>query len=127
MTVTISQSVVVLFGAVMIALSVWGLVVPARLMAMVGNVMNQARGMWIAVGARIVLGVALVVAAPQSMFPTAFAVVGWVALAAAVVLPLVGRARVASLVTWFDRIPRPLVRVWLLVGLAFGAFLIRGA
>jgi len=122
-----SQYVVVLFGAVIVALSLWGLVVPARVLAMVGSVMSMARGMWIAVGARVVLGVALILAAPQSMFPTVFAALGWIALVAAVVLPLVGRARVAALLTWLERMPSPLVRLWLVVGVVFGAVLIYGA
>ena len=122
-----SQYVVTLFGAAIVTLSLVGLVVPARLMAMVGGVMGRAMGMWIASGARVVLGVALIVAAPQSMFPTAFVALGWIALVAAVALPLIGRGRVGSLLIWLEKMPSLLVRLWLLVGVAFGAFLMYGA
>lgn len=126
MAQTASQYVVLLFGVVLVALSVWGLVVPARVLSMVEGVMGRPRGMWIAVGARVVLGAALIIAAPRSMFPTTFLVLGWVALIAAVVLPLVGRARIHGLVTWLERMPPPLVRVWLVLGMAFGAVLVYG-
>ena len=43
MTVLISQYTVYLFGVVIVALSVWGVVVPNRLIALVTGSMNRVR------------------------------------------------------------------------------------
>ena len=95
MTVLISQYTVYLFGVVIVALSVWGFVVPNRLIALVTGSVNRGSGLYVGIGSRVVLGVALIVAAPPARFPTLFAVLGWFSIAAAIALPLFGRARLA--------------------------------
>ena len=69
---------------------------------------------------------ALIVAAPPARFPTLFAVLGWISIAAAIALPLFGRARLRALLGWFERMPTTLVRLWLVFGVVFGAFLLYG-
>ena len=59
MTVLISQYTVYLFGVVIVALSVWGVVVPNRLIALVTGSMNRGWGLYFGIGSRVVLGVAL--------------------------------------------------------------------
>ena len=76
MTVLISQYTVYLFGVAIVALSVWGVVVPNRLIALVTGSMNRGSGLYVGIGSRVVLGVALIVAAPPARFPTLFAVLG---------------------------------------------------
>ena len=126
MTVLISQYTVYLFGVVIVALSVWGFVVPNRLIALVTSSMNRGSGLYVGIGSRVVLGVALIVAAPPARFPTLFAVLGWISIAAAIALPLFGRARLRALLGWFERMPTTLVRLWLVFGVVFGAFLLYG-
>ena len=81
MTVLISQYTVYLFGVVIVALSVWGFVVPNRLIALVTGSMNRGAGLYVGIGSRVVLGVALIVAAPPARFPILFAVLGWISIA----------------------------------------------
>ncbi len=59
----VCQFIVGSFGIVIAALSIWGIVVPERLIGMVTGVMARPAGMRIAVGARFLLGFALLVAA----------------------------------------------------------------
>ena len=66
----------------------------------------------------------MTVAAPSSMFPTTFRVFGWLAIAAAVALPFVGRVRINALLGWFEGKPTFLIRIWLIFGVAVGAFLV---
>ena len=126
MTVLISQYTVYLFGVVIVALSVWGVVVPNRLIALVTGSMNRGAGLYVGIGSRVVLGVALIVAAPPAKFPTLFAVLGWISIAAAIALALFGRTRLRALLGWFERLPTTLVRLWLMVGVVLGAFLLYG-
>jgi hypothetical protein len=123
---TISRIVIVLFGVALLLLSVWGMVLPARLIGMVKGVLDRPDGMVIAVGARIVLGLSLIATAPMSKFPQAFQILGLIALAAAMVLPFIGRRRLSALIGWFDRIGPSFMRTWLVVGLIFGGFLLYG-
>lgn len=126
MLAQVSQFVVLALGITVFALSVWGMYSPAALVKMVTQVMDQSLGMYIAVIVRLILGVALIFAAPASHFPTAFHILGWIAIIAAVVLIVVGREGVRSIIAWFQNFSTSTVRTWLLFGMAFAAFLIYG-
>lgn len=107
-------------------LSVFGLVAPLRLTRMVRGAVEQAWGIYLAVGARLLLGGALIVAAATSRFPVLFEILGWVALAAAVGLALLGRGRLRALMGWIEGLPVPVLRVWLVFGALFGGLLAYG-
>ena len=121
-----SQSIVFLNGVLVSVLSVWGCFVPVRLTKLVMRVVDQDWGIYFAVVVRLLMGAALIVAAPVSKFPVVFEVLGWIAIVAAVALILIGRERMAALIAWFVRRPTWLMRLWLLFGMAFGGFLIYG-
>ena len=121
-----AQIIVVLFGVVVALLSLWGMAFPDRLMKMVRGAIEQSWGMPFAVGARIVLGVALLIAAPASVFPVFFKVFGWLALIAAAALPFIGRQRLLPLFDWFQRLPNLMIRLWLIIGVLFGAVVLYG-
>lgn len=122
----IAQSIVFLIGLLVCVLSVWGCFVPDRLTKLVMRVMDQDWGIYFAVVIRLLMGAALIVAAPVSRFPVVFEILGWIAIVAAVALILIGRERMAALIAWFLRSQAWLIRVWLLFGMAFGGFLIYG-
>ena len=88
--------------------------------------MNRGAGLYVGIGSRVVLGVALIVAAPPARFPTLFVVLGWISIAAAIALLLFGRARRRALLGGFERMPTTLVHLWLVFGVVFGAFLLYG-
>ncbi len=124
---TISLIVVWLFGALVMLLSLWGMYTPKRLLGMVRGVMDRTTGMYAAVVARLVLGLALILAAEASRFPHVFTVVGWIAIAAALGLMLLGQERLRRFIAWFDRFSPTLIRLWLLLGIVFGGVLVYGA
>lgn len=124
MMVTGAEIIVLIFAAMILALSAWGLVVPVRLLAMVRGVMEHERGMYVAVLIRLILGLALLIAAPGSRYPLFLYYLGWFALVAAVGLALIGRGRVLRFLGWFDSMPSFAIRLWLLGGIAFSAFLV---
>ena len=122
----VAKFVVLILGSLVAVLSLWGIYAPGRLLAMVQGVMRRSAGLDVAVIARVLLGAALILAAAGSKFPTVFQVLGWLTLAAAVGLLFVGRERLARFVDWFDRFSPLLIRLWLLLGIAFGVFLVYG-
>ena len=105
----------------------WGMFAPQKLVTLVRSVTEQHWGIYFAVVVRLVLGAALIIVAPASQFPVVFRVLGWIAIAAAVVLAVMGRERIRRLiVSWIGRLSAPIVRLWLLFGMAFGGFLVYG-
>lgn len=128
MLVTISNAVVLLAGISLCAFAVWGFVAPRKAMAWVKATMHAAWGIWFAVVIRVVLGIALIAYAPSSRFPMIFEIVGWISLIAAVVAVLLGRDRLQKFVDWWlERFAPRVIRLWLLIALAFGGFLVYGA
>ncbi len=122
----ISQAVVLAFGGLICILALWGIVVPSRMMQFIQGVADKDWGIHLAVVIRIVLGAALILVAADSRFPLVFEVLGWIAIAAAVMLLFMGRGRLRKIVAWFVGMPQAMIRVWLLFAVAFGALLIYG-
>jgi hypothetical protein len=78
----------------------------------------------LAVVARIILGLALIVCAAASKFPTAILILGWVSIAAAAVLAIVGRKNFKRLMSWALGLAPHLGRIGGLLAILFGAFLV---
>jgi hypothetical protein len=125
-TNTIAQIIVLLFGIAMCVLSVWAMFVPERLRQLVNAITYQAWGYYIAGVVRIMLGLALVLAAPGSRFPVVFQLVGWLTIAAAVGLLIIGQDRLKILAESFDRLSNTVYRAWLIIAVAFGLSLVYG-
>lgn len=119
-----SQFLVGAFGILIAGLAIWGIVVPRRLIDFVKGAMARPWGLRVAVGVRFLLGFALLIAASASMFPTTFRVLGWIAIAAAIALPVLGRKFINSLLGSVEAWPLLAIRAWLLLGTAFGGFLV---
>ncbi len=127
MIIFISQIVVLVFGVTIFVAAGRGIFAPDKLMTLVTSTMDQRWGIYIAVISRLVLGAALIGVAPASSFPIVFQALGWIAIVAAVVLAVAGRQRVRRFIGWWsERFSAPIIRLWLLFGLAFGAFLVYG-
>ena len=124
--IIIAQVVVALFAIVIVLLSLWGIVFSDRLMGMVRSVMDKSWGMPFAIVVRIILGVALLLAASVSKYPLLFKVLGWLALIAAAALPIIGRQRLITLLNWFQSLPDWVIRLWLIAGVMFGMLLLYG-
>ena len=77
-----------------------------------------------AVIARIILGIALVAGSPGSRYPLILEVLGWLTLAAAAVLCLIGRNRFIKMIDLVIGTPRIFKRVMGFLGILFGCFFI---
>lgn len=113
---------VALFALMMVGLSAYGIATPTALVSLL-RLAGKGPFMLIAVGVRIILAVVLWLAAPDARHPLVFQTMAVVALMAAVVLPVFGKARMNWLIEWFAAKPAGLLRAWLLLGLAFGGYL----
>ncbi len=127
MITALAQALVSLLGIIVGLLSLWGIAAPTRLIKMVQHVMEQRSGIYIAEFVRLLLGVALIVSASAARYPKTFMVLGGIAILAALGLALMGREGMRRVVGWFDHLPPPFVRLWLVFGLAFSGILVYGA
>lgn len=118
--------VVLLFGMTVTAMSAWGIFQPRALTQVVLQTWRKPWGMAFAVGVRLVLGAACILAAPGARYPLFYEIFGYLALAAAVAIPLIGKARLDRFIGYWADSPPALVRAWLLLGLVFGSFLVYG-
>ena len=127
MVILVSQICLLVIGVTIIVLAGWGIFAPEKLMTFVTSAMDKSWGFYTAVIVRLVLGSALIIVAPASLFPIVFQVLGVIAIAAAIALLLMGRERMRRFIAWFsERFSAPIIRLWLLFGVAFGGFLVYG-
>ena len=127
-TGTISSAVVLLAGISLCAFAIWGFVAPGKAMEWIKGTMDADWGIWFAVGIRVVLGFALIFSAAESRFPQTFEIIGWIAIVAAVAGVLLGRQRLQRFTNWWiERFSAWSIRLWVLIALAFGVFLVYGA
>ncbi len=127
MVIAVSQIVVLVAGIALCIFAAWGIYKPEKILQWVKWVMDQDWGIYVAVSVRLVLGLALISAAPGSRLPTAFLILGWIAIVAAMVGALMGRERLRRFTNWwFERFSPPTIRLWVLFAMGFGSFLIYG-
>lgn len=121
---SVALTIVLVFGILIAAACAYGVVTPSRLMDAVLRVWHQPGGLMTAVLVRVLLGLNLIAAADVSRSPLAFRILGGIALLAAIVLLIGGRAFVQRLLDWGLARPSPVLRAWLILGLGFGLFLV---
>lgn len=127
MLITVSLIVVLNMGIAICIFAAWGMYAPQRLMQLVKSVMDKEWIIYVAVIVRLLLGLALIIAAPGSRFPLIFLILGWVAIVAGVTIAFMGRERLRRLANWLFKRFSPLgIRLWLLFAMVFGGFLIYG-
>ncbi len=107
----------------MAATGVFGLVRPQELSALL---LGSSPGVLLYAGAglRAVLGVIFLLAAPSCRFPRTMVALGYVALAAAAAVLLLGAARIEGLVQWWFRQPEAVIRSAYGGTVLFGGFLV---
>ena len=104
------------------ALGALGMVSPMRLLNIVRHFQSQA-GIYAAAALRIILGVALFLAAPTSRAPEIVRIVGIITLVAGLITPLFGLERFRRLLVWWSARGPAFMRVWAGFALAFGLLL----
>jgi hypothetical protein len=115
--------ILAIFSVILIAISLYGVVLPLKLTALVRGFMART-GVWGAAAVRLFLAVLLWFSAPVSHTPTTFRVLALLALVAAVVLPIVGSVRLQKLIDRVASWPQIAIRLGCVIGVAFGAFLL---
>jgi hypothetical protein len=104
------------------ALGAIGIVSPERLLGIVREFQSHA-GLYAAAILRVVLGVALFVAAPTSRSPEVVRIVGIISFISGFFTPLFGLGRFRRILHWWSTRPPTFQRAWAAFALALGLFL----
>jgi len=112
-----------IFSLVIVLLSAYGVFHPSNLTSYVRGFMTDL-GLWVAVVARLILALLLWFSAPLSHTPVTFQVLATIALVAAIALPTIGTQRILKLLDWVASWRQLAIRLWCLLGVAFGGFLL---
>jgi hypothetical protein len=109
---------------IIVLLSMYGVLRPVALTSLVQRFMSHANALWVAVAVRLLLAILLWFSAPVSHTPLTFQVLAVLAAVAAGALLIVGSSKVTRLLDWVA-VWRPLaIRLWCLLGVGFGVFLL---
>ena len=117
------NNIVLLFGVLILLGSVTLIVNPKYILGIFANY-GDTPGLHIfAIIVRIILGIALVIAAADSKYPIALQILGWLTLIVVLVLSAMGRKRFKSLIKWSLGINPSIQRVMGFFGILFGSLL----
>jgi hypothetical protein len=121
------QAAVIGIGTIISLICLTGIILPAQLLHAVRAAWQYHAALFVAIMVRLTIGALLVLAAPQSRYPLALEILGWLAIVAALLIPVVGRKRIGQLLNWWCLRSTLGIRLWSLAGLAFGCFLVYAA
>lgn len=100
-----------------------GVASPERLMSILRRYETPG-GLRVSAVVRVVLGVTLFLVAPTSRAPDPIRLFGVMSVAAGLMIPFLGLARIGKMVDWWSARPPLVFRAWAMIALAFGLYLI---
>jgi hypothetical protein len=112
-------------GALTAGIGAVGVLAPS-VVASATSLFHGALGLALAAALRLLLGVALVVAAPASRAPLVFRALGAVTLAVGLLTPLIGVERFDALLDWWAGLDPLTARVWSACAAAIGSAIAYG-
>jgi len=118
------NSIIILFGAATLVAGIIIVVNPETVFGLLRRNLESVSLHILAVVVRIVIGVALMMAAAESKYPTVILILGWVSIAAATVLAIMGRNNFRRLITWALGLTDTFGRSGGFFAILFGGFLI---
>jgi hypothetical protein len=116
--------IVILFGAATLVAGIIILINPETVFGLLRRNADSLGMHILAVVVRIILGVALILCAAGSKYPTAILIIGWISVAAATVLGVMGRTNFKRLMSWALGLAPSFGRIGGLLAILFGGFLV---
>ena len=115
------------FGVLIVAMSLWGVMRPQAVVTTVSSFADSKAGWLFAILIRILLGGALIAAAPLTDYTLAFRALGVLTLLAAAGLLAIGQHRMMSVVRRVSAWPPQFMRIAFALGVALGGLLVFAA
>ena len=116
--------VIIIFGAATLVAGLIILINPEIVFGPIRRNFESVNLHILAVVMRLIIGAALIIFAPGSRFPTVLLILGWVSIAAATILALMGRTNFKRLMSWALGLIDSFGRIAGVFAALFGGFLI---
>lgn len=116
--------IIILFATATIAAGVKIVINPETIFGILRRKLESLGLHILAVVVRVILGVALMMYATESRYPTAISILGWISIIAASVLGIMGRTNFKRLMSWALSLAPSFGRIGGLLAILFGGFLI---
>ena len=115
---------IILFGTATIVAGILIMIKPETVFGLIRRNFESLGVHILAVVIRIIIGVALVMVAAESNYPTALLIIGWISIIAASILGMMGRTNFKRLMSWALGVVPSFGRIGGVIAILFGAFLI---
>ena len=116
--------IIIIFGVAIFLLGIFITFKPESLFGVLEKNIDKPFLHILAILFRLLLGAILISQAGESRYPLIIEIIGWLAIAAAVVFAVIGRNRFQQLMRWALSLVKPLGRVGGIASMVFGAFLV---
>jgi hypothetical protein len=117
------KKIAIVFGVLVVALGVIGLVNPATLLA-IGQAVVTPVGLYVVAGVRLCIGAVLLLAASASRMPRTVRVAGAFVVLAGIATPIFGLDRSRAVLDWLTLQGPGLMRADALLAMAVGFFIL---
>ena len=117
-------TLIIIFGALILLAGVVILVNPEIIFGFLSKHIDKMELQALAIVVRLAIGVLLILQSGVSRYPLVIEVIGWLAIAAAVIFTVIGRNNFRRLMSWALSLTKPYGRIGGIVAAGFGAFLI---
>jgi len=115
---------IILFGTATIVAGIFIVIKPEIIFNLIRRNFESLSVHVLAVVVRIIIGVALIMVAASSNYPTTILIIGWISIIAASILGIMGRTKFKQLMSWALSIVPSFGRIGGIIAIIFGAFLI---
>lgn len=112
-----------LLSVLLVLIGMWGAASPARVTSFATRFTSK-NGMWFASGIRLVFGLALWFAAPESRNQPLLQIMGALAILAAAIIPMMGVERFKGMLDWWKALSTTSMRLWCLLAVGFGVIVL---
>jgi len=116
--------IIMLFGTATIVAGIIIVINPESVFGLMRRKLESLGLHILAVVVRIIIGVALIMCAAESKYPTGILILGWISIVAASVLGIMGRTNFRRLMSWALNLKPSFGRIGGFLAILFGGFLI---
>ena len=117
-------TLIIIFGALTLLAGIVILFNPEIIFGFLNKYIDKTGLQVLAIVVRLALGVLLVYQSDVSRYPLVIDIIGWLAIAVAVIFTVIGRNNFKRLMSWALSLTKPYARAGGFVAAAFGVFLI---
>ncbi len=116
--------ILIMFGILMLLIGIVAIVNPDYIFRLLTNNSDKFWLHTTAVLVRLLFGILFIHQAAESNYPRTIEVLGWVFIAAAIILTLIGRNKFQRLITWATSLMKSFGRIAGVLVISFGVFVI---